>query len=440
MNIKPIIKPEVSESFFYGDITEWDFRDTVTPAKGKFCYRFTLTFSSGKKVSMQKGGFNSKKEASRAREFTISQLHNQSFVPFKYTAKEFYDYWLYYYLLDEEQITYNTYMSYRNIIYNYLIPKWKNKYLDELGRKEIVSALKGIESESVLKHACSVTMTSFEFARKNHIIQNNASVSAVRDVKKSRKKREVPGQQPQDGRILTIDQISYLLYSCKHKERDIFIPLLLALTTGARVSEVVGMKYGDIDYKKREIYVSRQLGRSTTNAGIDNETLTIQELVPKTGNGTRTIPLAPFVLDEIIMQRKKYELLRDSNTDFYDGDYIWCHDNGIPYSRHSVPKPFKKLLRECNIEPMKWHGLRTTYATVLKNNEVNLKAISVYLGHHSPIFTDDTYIVELQKPVYDCSGMLSGFAKDVLPSKEKEVVDATIKTSFIHEIFPLNPK
>ena len=57
-----------------------------------------------------------------------------------------------------------------------------------------------------------------------------------------------------------------------------------------------------------------------------------------------------------------------------------------------------------NLPPMHWHDLRHVYATVLKNNSVNMKAISEYLGHYSPDFTDEVYIHQ-EEVIYDCSSL-----------------------------------
>ena len=65
MHVKPIIKPPVSETFFYGKIISWKFSDSVTyvKARKKYCFRFEIVFESGKVCPMQRGGFVSKTEA-----------------------------------------------------------------------------------------------------------------------------------------------------------------------------------------------------------------------------------------------------------------------------------------------------------------------------------------------------------------------------------------
>lgn len=143
MNVKEIIRPEVRETFFYGRILSWKFNDSIVyiKSRNKYCYRVTLTFSSGEQISYQKGGFTSKSEAIKAQEVAISQLYNHTFVPYDYTAGEFFDYWLYYYMVDEKDIAYGTFTSYRNILYNYFSKVIGKKYLQSITKEDLVSCL-----------------------------------------------------------------------------------------------------------------------------------------------------------------------------------------------------------------------------------------------------------------------------------------------------------
>ena len=101
MHVKEITRPDVRETFFYGKIISWKFNDSIVYLKSrkKYCYRVTFTFESGDQADYQKGGFDTKGEASKAREIVIAQLYNQEFFPYDYTVKEFFDYWLYYYMI-----------------------------------------------------------------------------------------------------------------------------------------------------------------------------------------------------------------------------------------------------------------------------------------------------------------------------------------------------
>lgn len=443
MNAKPIIKPPVPKTFFYGKIVSWKFHNKVTFIKNRksFSYRFELTFTSGTVIQMQRGGFSTSTEATKAKENAIAQLYNHEFIAFEYTVREFYDYWLYYYLLDEKSISYNTYCSYRNIIYNYAINYWDGKKMSSLQRDDIIKVFDSIRHESVLRIAYGVIGSSFQFAKDNNIILVNPAKSAIKTKKSSCRKQKLAkircgelDQKPKSKHVLSTNQVSILLYNCKKEEPAIFMPLLLAVTAGLRVSEVIGIKYQDIDFGRNELFIERQLGRSTSNEGIEEEKMLVQELETKTRNSIRTIPLADFVMDEIILQRQRYEELRSNFSDFQDLGYLCCRENGSPYRRNFVGPSFKRLLKLCGFKDMQWRFLRNTYATILAEYEISMKAIASSLGHYSPTFTNDVY-VESEKIVYDATAEIMDFASEVLP-KPQTALKIEIDEGYLLEVLP----
>ena len=218
--------------------------------------------------------------------------------------------------------------------------------------------------------------------------------------------------------VLSIPQISRLLLTCKNTKYEMYMPLLLSLTTGLRISEVIAIKFSDIDWWKGELCVRRQLGRSLSNAGIGEERLCTQELRTKSVSGNRNIPLGNFVIEELIVARHKYESMQKMNPGFQDLDFVCFKENGVPYHRGSFNKTFKALLSECNLPDMRWHDLRHTYATVLKENDISLKAISAFMGHNDTSITEEVYINSPEDPIYDCEKDMTAFMMDILPQKE----------------------
>ena len=56
----------------------------------------------------------------------------------------------------------------------------------------------------------------------------------------------------------------------------------------------------------------------------------------------------------------------------------------------------------CGLPSIHWHDLRHMYTSILKNNSVNMKAISLYLGHGSPDFTENVYAYH-EVLAHDCT-------------------------------------
>lgn len=401
MHVKEIIRPKVRETLFYGKILSWKFNDSIVHIKSrnKYCYRITLVFESGNQADYQKGGFNTKAEAVKAKETAIAQLHNGEFSPYDYTAREFFDYWMYYYIADVKDISYNTFVSYRNIIYNYFLKVIGKKYLQDLKSEDFVKAL---------------DTTKRRGSRKDY----------AKEQKKAFRKKvnELTN-------VYSVEQISTLLYICKNEEPTIFMATLLAVTTGLRISETIAIKYQNIDFLNNKIYIESQLGRTITNDGVPGQSLLTQEKRTKTHNSVREVPIADFVVDEIILQRRHYEELKELlGEEFHDLGYLICQDNGLPWNRSFKDDAYKRVVDKCGFKFVQWRKLRTTYATVLAQYNVSMKAISSSLSHYSTDFTKEVYVKSKRK-VIDLAFMIKPFADEILyaseDSKSMEMPDVT---------------
>lgn len=433
MSVKKIIPPPVRETFFYGKIISWDFNDSIVFVKARknYAYRVRLTFESGNKTEFQKSGFSSKKLASKAKETAIAQLHNGTFVPYDYTAKEFYDYWLYYYMIKEKDISYNTFMSYRNIIYNYFLKVIGDTYLLDLDFDLLTKCLSLIKAPSILRLAYGVMKGSLDYAERNGYIRNNYAASVISNFKTKNKKHDSRNQRisfnqklKDQEAVYTEDQLSTLLYTCKTEEPKIYLALLLSLTTGLRISETIAVKYDDLDIPQKKLYIKKQLGRSLSNEGVEGESILTQEKRLKTHNSERAVNIVDFVMEEIFVQRKKYfDLKEELGEEFHDLGYIICQDNGLPYNRSFKDKAFKRVVEKCGFGYVPWRKLRNTFASVMKNNNVSLKAISVSLGHYSPDFTEKVY-VKSKMQIQDVATLIEDYIKEVLPSQN--IVKAVI--------------
>ena len=88
----------------------------------------------------------------------------------------------------------------------------------------------------------------------------------------------------------------------------------------------------------------------------------------------------------------------------------------------------KRILKAAGFDPTKytWHDLRHSYATVLKDSDINLKAISKALGHGSKEFTNEVYIDHHENSVvYDPSAVMNQFFERITKTKNSYVYDVS---------------
>lgn len=147
--------------------------------------------------------------------------------------------------------------------------------------------------------------------------------------------------------------------------------------------------------------------------------VTRQEINPKTKSSSRELIIPDCVFAAILEKRKWYEAaMRRRRGYFQDLDFVCCSSYGRPRSRAYLFEPFKKLLAKCDLPDVEWRSLRRTHATLLYNNNVSLKAISVALGHATQAVTIEHYIDRRPVLIPKAAKNMDEFVNDLLPDWE----------------------
>ena len=96
---------------------------SVTNIKGKYGFRVKLIYDDGTSDIQQKSGYKTKKEAENDKKIITAQLYNKTYIVYPNVKVEDYLlYWLENVMRTREKFSYNSYMAYRNVIKNYIIP------------------------------------------------------------------------------------------------------------------------------------------------------------------------------------------------------------------------------------------------------------------------------------------------------------------------------
>lgn len=191
-------------------------------------------------------------------------------------------------------------------------------------------------------------------------------------------------------KVLTPEQQkSFIAALVAHELEMLF---LTALGTGLRLGEILGLKWSDIDFNTGTLTVNRTLQRVTEIDRNGNRKSKVIEQVPKTKNSIRTIPIPNNILtklkDHKIQQSKNKLQLGEL---YSNNDYVFCDNLGYPIDDTRPNRNLKSLLTKLNIEPLKFHGLRHTYATRLFEAGVPPKTVQVLMGHYDISITLDIY-------------------------------------------------
>lgn len=214
-------------------------------------------------------------------------------------------------------------------------------------------------------------------ARKIIVILNQVMAYAVRhrliDYNPVRD-AERPRNQGKEGQekaisILTPEQIrNFLEAVTDHKYKALF---LTAIMTGARQGEILGLKWSDVDFSKKQISINR-----TFNMG--------RFFTPKTKGSARQIDLAPMAVKALA----EWKLANGGKDD----DLVFPNEAGEPMNySNMVQRYYRKALKDAGIPQIRFHDLRHTYASLLLAQGENVKYIQTQMGHSSPTVTLNVY-------------------------------------------------
>jgi len=155
--------------------------------------------------------------------------------------------------------------------------------------------------------------------------------------------------------------------------------IMVAMLTGVRIGELCALKWENIDLNCAVITINKTIQRIKTDTGKGKAKTKIIIDTPKSDASIRTIPIPDILL------RKLKDFKANDNTYLLTNtaDYI----EPRIYQRH-----FKSYLVECNIKDNNFHTIRHTFATMAVLREVDIKTVSLLLGHSDVSFTMKRYV------------------------------------------------
>jgi integrase len=340
---------------------------------------------NGKRKKKKKLGFKTKKEAKESLVKAEVEMQEGMYIKNEKSLGEVMDFWLDNYA--KENTTPKTFSGYENIIRNHIKPKLGKKKIKDLTsanlQKYYKDKLETLSPQSV-KHHHRLISKVLNDAIGWQFVARNVAVGA-----------KPPSAKKVDMQTLNAHEVELLLRAAK--ESSMYYPVIFTAThTGMRRSELLGLRWKDVDFENKTLYVSQTITEVNGKYHFNTRT--------KNGEG-RSITMTNALVELLKKHKAEYNVVKLQLGQAHNPhDLVFCNSNGNIITPSELTRHYKRAIKKASIPDIRFHDLRHTHATLMLQQQVHPKIVQERLGHSTISITLDTY-------------------SHVLPNMQKDAVD-----------------
>jgi integrase len=256
----------------------------------------------------------------------------------------------------------STVEGYESTLATHIVPSFGRRTIDRIERRDVEAFAAALERKGLAANTRINTLNLLSAVFDLAVARGWAVANPVRGVARPR-----GGTADPDIRYLTMEEVEAVLRAVPDDELGwVERPLYLAaVMTGMRRGELLGLRWGDIDWEARRIRVRRSYVRGEFGP-------------PKSRRSSRSVPLTDRLAGEL---QRHYE--RTAFRD--DEDLVFTHPasrkEGTPLDGSRVLKRFKASLVRARVRDVRFHDLRHTFGTRMAAAGVPMRTLQEWMGH-----------------------------------------------------------
>lgn len=279
------------------------------------------------------------------------------------TVKDYLNYWLE--EVHKATLKTSTYVMYRRHLDNHIIPHLGHIQLKKLTTDQVQRFCSKLSNDGLKPGTVRLLHTILYTALKDAVHGKRLAINVCEAVK-------LPRHVRREAKPLDQEQAQRLIQAAKGSRLECII--VVALTTGMRLGEILALRWEDIHIEARELHVRHTVDYIKGCGWVESE--------PKTENSKRRLQLPQITLDSLKQHRtSQREAKLKAGSKWKEQGLVFPNSYGGYFRRMRLYAIFKKLLQEAALPDMHFHDLRHSAATILLSMGVQAKVVQEILGH-----------------------------------------------------------
>lgn len=368
----------------------------VKRGEGTWVVRIFLGRDGGRRRYMNRTVHGTRKDAERVRTALMRERDLGTLAePCRLSLNDYLDQWLE--KSAKPRVRERTFTDYSELLERYIRKPLGGRQLHRITPLDIQGVYAGMLAKGLsartVRYAHAVLRSALSQAVKWQMIPTNPAQAV-----------DLPRQERRERVVLSAEQAAAFLDHVRGSKYSIAFEL--ALASGMRPEEYLGLKWRDVNAKAGTITVRQVLSYKQKPWKLTE---------PKTSKSRRTIPLPASTVAALEKHRVAQARARLAyKGTYHDHGFVVCKDNGAPLKSDTLARKYlRPALEALGFDPrVTLYSLRHCHATMLLEAGENIKVISERLGHSGVGITMDIYCQSLPTMQEAAAGRLESILFD----------------------------
>jgi len=249
-------------------------------------------------------------------------------------------------------------------------------------------------SENNIKEIHKVLKMFFNWCFDEGLIKKNPVIG--KQIKLPKNPEKLDDEENEEVQIFTDEQIKLITKTAIEIDKlkyDIDFIVLLALGTGLREGEILGLENQYLDLDNAKVYVRKTLKKVKVYETKEKWTWERRLQKPKSKSSVRNVDMPLSLINYMSIHKDKIKAKYDElGRKFKEDSLLFITSTCESMDARNMIRAYERFLERAGLQYVKFHALRHTYASILFKNGASILEVSKLLGHSDTKMAEKIYV------------------------------------------------